>query len=208
MDRSHRPRWSRGASRKRDPRKLAFANLSGRLGHCRLGFDRERPRGIPLDGVRGDCRHGRSAGWQFRQLGHGMRNLIDVLVELGLGSEMAGWDLEQATAVSADGLNVVGWGYNPAGDEEAWVAPPLAAEPSRDSDGLECSPRFVWRPPGGGRSRGAPFALRQQGRPILKTGSPRRHSFIGGSEWECGSRKASAATQRILARTSPPGSSR
>lgn len=53
---------------------------------------------------------------------HGMRNLVDVLVELGLGPEMAGWDLEQATAVSADGLTVVGWGYNPAGDEEAWVA--------------------------------------------------------------------------------------
>lgn len=52
----------------------------------------------------------------------GMRNLVDVLVELGLGPEMAGWDLEQATAVSADGLTVVGWGYNPAGYEEAWVA--------------------------------------------------------------------------------------
>ena len=51
-----------------------------------------------------------------------MRNLIDVLVELGLGSEMAGWNLEQAIAVSADGLTVTGWGFNPAGDEEAWVA--------------------------------------------------------------------------------------
>lgn len=30
--------------------------------------------------------------------------------------------LEQATAVSADGLTVTGCGYNPAGDEEAWVA--------------------------------------------------------------------------------------
>lgn len=53
---------------------------------------------------------------------HGMRNLVDVLVELGLGSAMAGWSLEQAIAVSADGLTVTGWGYNPAGDEEAWVA--------------------------------------------------------------------------------------
>lgn len=69
-----------------------------------------------------------------------MRNLIDVLVELGLGSEMAGWDLEQATAVSADGLNVVGWGYNPAGDEEAWVAhlgqPSLVEIPTASSAAL------------------------------------------------------------------------
>lgn len=62
---------------------------------------------------------------------HGMRNLVDVLVELGLGPEMAGWDLEQATAVSADGRTIVGWGYNPAGQEEGWVAnlrPPSLVE--------------------------------------------------------------------------------
>lgn len=53
---------------------------------------------------------------------HGMRNLIDVLVELGLGPQIEGWDLEEARAVSADGLTVVGWGYNPDGNEEAWVA--------------------------------------------------------------------------------------
>lgn len=52
----------------------------------------------------------------------GMRNLVDVLIELGVGPAIAGWNLEQATAVSADGLTVSGWGYNPAGDEEAWVA--------------------------------------------------------------------------------------
>lgn len=53
---------------------------------------------------------------------HGMRNLVEVLVELGLGPSMEGWDLEQATAISADGLTVVGWGYGPDGGEEAWVA--------------------------------------------------------------------------------------
>jgi uncharacterized membrane protein len=52
----------------------------------------------------------------------GMRNLIDVLTELGLGSDIAGWNLDHAHAVSADGLTIVGWGYNPEGDEEAWVA--------------------------------------------------------------------------------------
>lgn len=71
---------------------------------------------------------------------HGMRNLVDVLVELGLGPAMAGWDLEQATAVSADGLTVVGWGYSPRGGEEAWVAylgPPSVAEiPAASRAGL------------------------------------------------------------------------
>ena len=53
---------------------------------------------------------------------HGMRNLVDVLVDLGLASDMAGWDLELAKAVSADGLTVVGWGYNASGGQEAWIA--------------------------------------------------------------------------------------
>jgi probable HAF family extracellular repeat protein len=52
----------------------------------------------------------------------GMRNLVDVLVELGLADAMEGWDLEQATTISADGLTVVGSGFNPDGDEEAWIA--------------------------------------------------------------------------------------
>lgn len=53
---------------------------------------------------------------------HGMRNLIDVLVDLGLGPDLVGWDLEEATAVSADGLTVVGWAFRPGGGQEAWVA--------------------------------------------------------------------------------------
>jgi uncharacterized membrane protein len=52
----------------------------------------------------------------------GMRSLIDILVELGLGPAVEGWSLQQATAVSADGQTVTGWGYNPEGDEEAWIA--------------------------------------------------------------------------------------
>ncbi len=71
---------------------------------------------------------------------HGMRNLVDVLVELGLGPAMAGWSLEQAIAVSADGLTVTGWGYNPAGDEEAWVAhlgqPSLVEIPTASNSAL------------------------------------------------------------------------
>lgn len=59
---------------------------------------------------------------------HGMRNLVEVLAELGLGPAMAGWDLETATAISPDGLTIGGWGYNPQGDVEAWLA--YLGEPS------------------------------------------------------------------------------
>lgn len=71
---------------------------------------------------------------------HGMRNIEGVLVELGLGPAMEGWDLEQATAISADGLTVVGWGYGPDGSEEAWLAylgQPSAVEvPAASNAGL------------------------------------------------------------------------
>ncbi|MEO8277845.1 MAG: PEP-CTERM sorting domain-containing protein [Thermoanaerobaculia bacterium] len=53
---------------------------------------------------------------------HGMRNLVDVLVELGLGPALQDWYLYEATAVSADGLTIAGWGYRPDGSIEAWVA--------------------------------------------------------------------------------------
>lgn len=70
----------------------------------------------------------------------GMRSLVDVLVELGLGAELKGWDLEQARAISADGLTVVGWGYSPDGGEEAWLAylgqPSVLEVPTMSSAGL------------------------------------------------------------------------
>lgn len=52
---------------------------------------------------------------------HGMRNLEDVLVELGMGPAIEGWDLEEASAVSDDGTTVVGWGYH-HGEVEGWIA--------------------------------------------------------------------------------------
>lgn len=71
---------------------------------------------------------------------NGMRNLIDVLEGLGLADEIAGWSLEQATAISADGLTVVGSGYNPAGEQEAWIAylgePSVVEIPAASSVGL------------------------------------------------------------------------
>ncbi len=51
---------------------------------------------------------------------HGMRNLHDVLVEYGLGAELAGWRLASADDISPDGNVIVGTGINPAGQPEAW----------------------------------------------------------------------------------------
>lgn len=57
---------------------------------------------------------------------HGMRHLRTVL-EAEYGLDLAGWELEYATAVSPDGQAIVGFGYNPAGWREAWLAimPPI-----------------------------------------------------------------------------------
>lgn len=54
---------------------------------------------------------------------HGMRSVRDVLsVEYGLGSELDGWYLNAATGISADGRTIVGYGVNPQGETEAWIA--------------------------------------------------------------------------------------
>ncbi|QEG36818.1 PEP-CTERM sorting domain-containing protein [Bythopirellula goksoeyrii] len=60
---------------------------------------------------------------------YGMRNLQSVLAnDFGLGSSLTGWSLVEATAVSADGRAIVGFGINPAGDGEGWLA--IIPEPS------------------------------------------------------------------------------
>ncbi|MDQ7012841.1 MAG: GC-type dockerin domain-anchored protein [Planctomycetota bacterium] len=49
------------------------------------------------------------------------RWLADVLDEHGIETHH-GWYLYKASAVSADGRTIVGWGINPDGDGEGWVA--------------------------------------------------------------------------------------
>ena len=52
---------------------------------------------------------------------HGMRPLKDVLVN-DCGLNLTGWNLEMATGVSANGMTIVGTGYNPDGQLEGWIA--------------------------------------------------------------------------------------
>jgi probable HAF family extracellular repeat protein len=58
---------------------------------------------------------------------NGMRNLRDVLV-VDFGLDLTGWALAEATGISADGQTIVGYGFNPSGDLEGWVA--TLSEPS------------------------------------------------------------------------------
>jgi hypothetical protein len=50
-----------------------------------------------------------------------MRDVQAVLTD-ELGLDLTGWELRIPWAVSADGLTIVGEGYNPNGDREAWIA--------------------------------------------------------------------------------------
>jgi uncharacterized membrane protein len=52
----------------------------------------------------------------------GPRLLRDILVnDYGLGPQITGWSLDQATDISADGRTIVGYGVNPRGETEAWL---------------------------------------------------------------------------------------
>ena len=51
---------------------------------------------------------------------NGMRAIQQILMDQGI--DMTGWDLAQANGISADGSTVVGYGTNPSGQTEAWIA--------------------------------------------------------------------------------------
>lgn len=62
-------------------------------------------------------------GWEsfIWDQAHGMRNLEEIL-ESDYGLDLTGWTLTWASGISDDGTVIVGRGYNPAGEREAWVA--------------------------------------------------------------------------------------
>jgi hypothetical protein len=51
----------------------------------------------------------------------GIVNLRRHLLDQGL-SEVQGWTLEEATDISDDGRTILGYGINPQGETEAWIA--------------------------------------------------------------------------------------
>jgi uncharacterized membrane protein len=52
---------------------------------------------------------------------NGLRSLKSMLVN-DHGLNLTGWTLERAEAISTDGSTIVGWGTNPSGDREGFVA--------------------------------------------------------------------------------------
>lgn len=56
-----------------------------------------------------------------------MRSVKDLL-ETDYGLSLTGWTLTSARAISADGFVITGWGLNPSGHIEAWIA--VIPEPS------------------------------------------------------------------------------
>jgi uncharacterized membrane protein len=66
---------------------------------------------------------------------HGMESLHLVLEHrFGLGSELSGWRLTEARAISPDGRSIVGVGVNPSGSTQGWLVrldrPIFVPEPS------------------------------------------------------------------------------
>lgn len=59
---------------------------------------------------------------------HGTRNLRDALIAAGVPT-ITGWTLTQASGISADGTTIVGYGTNPNGQTEGWIAHLPGAEP-------------------------------------------------------------------------------
>jgi probable HAF family extracellular repeat protein len=51
---------------------------------------------------------------------NGMRSIQDILTAQGV--DLTGWQLTEGRAVSADGSIIVGYGTNPSGFTEAWLA--------------------------------------------------------------------------------------
>lgn len=52
----------------------------------------------------------------------GFQSVQSFLISIGLGAQLAGWTLTEATAISDDARTITGIGINPQGFQEAWIA--------------------------------------------------------------------------------------
>jgi len=96
------------------------------LGELAGGQDRAAGFGVSDDGrvVVGMSHTGVGiTGYEafYWEEGREMRRLVDVL-EDDHGLDLGGWILERAMGISADGRVIAGYGTNPAGQIEGWVA--------------------------------------------------------------------------------------
>jgi hypothetical protein len=56
---------------------------------------------------------------------------------IALGLDLTQWFLSEALGITSDGSTIVGWGFNPAGQREAWRVN-IAAVPEPSSAALGC----------------------------------------------------------------------
>lgn len=102
-----------------------WTEASGPVGLGSLvGFVDSYPLDVSGDGSTvvgyGTFASGQDEAFLWSQSG-GMRFLRDVLSN-DFGLNLTGWTLNAAGSISADGLTIVGYGRNPSGSTEAWVA--------------------------------------------------------------------------------------
>jgi probable HAF family extracellular repeat protein len=77
--------------------------------------------------------------------GIGMIKLQDLLLSHGV-SNLTGWELREAKSLSADGRTIVGYGENPDGNTEAWIATiPEPGTITLAATGLACACLIVTR---------------------------------------------------------------
>jgi uncharacterized membrane protein len=91
------------------------------------GYTSGRAAAISSNGgtIVGNCLRGPDANFEAEAFiwdsANGTRNLVDVLFAGGATNVM-GWNLQEATGLSNDGLSICGHGWDPNGNYVAWVA--------------------------------------------------------------------------------------
>ena len=135
-----------GSSFGTDTQAFRWTQETGMVGLGTLpgGSRNSSARGVSADGsvIVGQCDG--EAGFEafVWDATHGMRSVRQLLVsQFGLGANLRGWKLRGATAVSADGSVVVGYGMNPRRQPRGLVRPPRRRAPPPRPHGGQTSDR-------------------------------------------------------------------